>query len=545
MGKALLINPSYFRTYGSNEGGIAFPVYPILSLAALAGAIKQRGHQAKILDLSYRRYDPDLLREEIANESPDVVGITATTPLVNQLRDISFLVKDVSPDIVTAGGGAHPSALPRETLQESALDLVAAGEHDFTVADVLDGRPLADIPGIYWRSELDGEIHVNPTGPLIENLDDLPVPAWEDYPPECNRRITKIIARHVPVSTVEFSRGCVFKCDFCASKNTMGLGYRKKSPERCAEELARLESLGVREVVLVDDIFTSDQNWATRVCEAILRRGVKIAWTCTNGIRVDSCNLELFRLMRRAGCYRVYFGFESGNDDVIRAFGKGGRATLEKGIEAVDLARKAGLEPNGFFQVGLSGDSEETMQDTIDYARQVRLETMKCGITVPFPGTPMFARLLADGRVRTLDWDRYNVYQNAEEIYEHPTIEWPVIQRYLKKFYKEAYFQNPAYMWRRFWYMIKNHEIFWTVFYTVKFWFLLWGHKKGPEEECYAYRHLWEPRSIAAGEVGTYAVPEARKARSGRAASAAPAREMPASERLVEIGRGTSTAPAG
>jgi len=180
MAKALLINPSYFRTYGSNEGGIAFPVYPILSLAALAGAIKQRGHEVRIMDLSYRRYDPELIRDAIRKERPDVVGITATTPLANQMRDISFLVKDVSAGILTIAGGAHPSALPYETMRESALDMLAFGEADFVVADLLDGKALVDIPGLYRRQ--DGRITANPPAGLLRNLDDLPMPAWEEYP---------------------------------------------------------------------------------------------------------------------------------------------------------------------------------------------------------------------------------------------------------------------------------------------------------------------------------------------------------------------------
>lgn len=512
MGSALLINPSYFRTYGSNEGGIAFPVYPILSLAALAGAIKQRGHQVRILDLSYRRYEPELVHQIIAEQRPDVVGITATTPLANQMRDISFLVKDRFPGTMVVAGGAHPSALPMETMEESALDAVAAGEQDYAIADLLDGARMADLGGLYWR---DGDaIRVNPPRRLLDSLDALPIPAWEEYPTDCNARVTKIIARHRPVTTVEFSRGCVFKCDFCASKNTMGLGYRKKSPERCADELARLQELGYREVVLVDDIFTSDNKWAAEVCEAIIRRGLKIAWTCTNGIRVDSANPELFRLMKRAGCYRVYFGFESGNDEVLKAFGKGGKATLDKGITAVEMAREAGLEPNGFFQVGLTGDTPATMQQTIDYARTVKLETMKCGITVPFPGTPMFNQLRAQGRIRTTDWDRYTVYQNAAEIFDHPTSEWPVVQEFLRRFYIEAYFKNPSYLWRRFWFMMKNHEVVWTVYYTVKFWFMLWGGQRqtGDVEERYAYRDRWEPISIRGNQVRQYEVPTVRKA---------------------------------
>ena len=310
MGKALLINPSYFRTYGSNEGGIAFPVYPILSLSALGGALRARGHEFRILDLSYRQYDPDFIREVIRRESPDLVGITATTPLANQMRDISWIVRELSDDIITVAGGAHPSAMPEETMRESALDVVAAGEHDFTAADLLDGKAPDTIPGIWWRDGA-GNICNNPPARMIDDLDDLPIPAWDGYPPECNERVTRIIARYRPMTTIEFSRGCVFQCDFCGSKNTLGLGYRKKSPGRCAEEMLRLSSLGFREAVLVDDIFTSDNSWAAAVCEELIRKDVPMKWTCQNGIRVDSANPELFSLMQKAGCYRVFFGFET------------------------------------------------------------------------------------------------------------------------------------------------------------------------------------------------------------------------------------------
>ena len=435
------------------------------------------------------------------------------------MRDISFLVKDISPDILTVAGGAHPSAMPLETMRESRLDALVAGEGDFVLADLLDGKAPADIPGLYWRQN--GDIRANASGGLVEDLDELPMPAWEDYPPECHSKMTRIIARHRPVSTIEFSRGCVFLCDFCGSKNTMGLGYRKKSPERCASELAKLERLGFREVVLVDDIFTSDNEWAGRVCEAIIRRDLKIAWTCTNGIRVDSANPELFGLMKRAGCYRVYFGFESGNEDVLRAFGKGGRATLAKGVEAVEMARKAGLEPNGFFMVGLTGDTEASMQDTIDYARRVRLDTMKCGMTTPYPGTPMFRQLRREGRIKTLDWDQYTVYNKAEEIYEHPSLDWDTIKRFIKEFYAEAYFRNPSYIWRRLTFMVKNHEIFWNVFYTMKFCLMIWGKEKASARENYEFEAQWrELDTKPDDEIGNYTVPQAKSGVSRRRALA-------------------------
>lgn len=490
MAKLLLINPSYYRTYGSNEGGLGNPIYPVLSLACLAATARAAGHEVKIVDLSFRRYEPDMIRELFRTEKPDVVGITATTPLANQMRDISYIAKEVSPSIVTIGGGPHASALPQETLRQSALDMVAFGEGDWTIVDVMNGMPRASIKGIVWR---DGdEIITNEHRELIHDINDLPIPAWDLYPFEDYLKHTsRIIAKRLPVSTIEFSRGCVFQCDFCASKNTMGMGYRKKTPSRCADEMLFLQKLGYREVVLADDIFTSDHNWATAVCDEFIRRGVKMAWTCTNGIRVDSAKDELFEKMRAAGCYRVHFGFESGNDEVLKAFGKGGKASLDQGVTAATQARRAGMDTFGMFMLGLSGDTEESMQDTINYARRVAVDAMHFGITVPFPGTKMFDKLHRAGKIKSYDWDIFTVYNNAFQIYEHPNLSWELINKYFRKAHIEAYFQNPGYIWRRFVKGVKTGEFFWDVYYFFKFLTLMRGQRKTAEKETYAYADTW------------------------------------------------------
>lgn len=510
MARLLLINPSYLRTYGSNQAGIANPVYPVLSLAVLAGAAKAAGHQVEILDLSYRPYDPDHLTGEIKRARPDVVGITATTPLMNQMRDMSYLAKSVSPSIVTVGGGAHPSSLPKETLQESALDIVAVAEGDESIVEILAGKEYSSIRGIHYRQG--DEIHANPPRQLIPSLDDLPMPAWEEYPiDEYRTRITKIIAKHAPLNTVEFSRGCVFKCDFCGSKQTMGLGYRKKSPRRCAEELKYLYSLGYREVILTDDIFTSDNSWAIQVCEEIIRSGVRMAWTCTNGIRVDSANSELFRAMKRAGCYRVHFGFESGNDEVLKAFGKGGKATLEQGYRAVNEARKAGLETWGMFMIGLSSDTKATIDDTIRFASRVKVDIKKFGVTIPFPGTPMFQDACRDNRIRTYDWDEYNVYNELNPIYTHPRLTWEEIQTLYKKAYMEAYYKNPSYILRRVWRGLKTGEFLGDIYFAFRFLGLLLSRPRDEGDAGYRYRDRWGPLSLSQKDIQHYDYPKARK----------------------------------
>lgn len=494
MGTALLINPSYVTAYGSNEGALISPVFPVLSLATLAAGAIQRGHDCRILDLSHLTYDPEKVKSVIASWRPDVVGITATTPLANQMRDLSYLVKDVSHDILTVGGGPHASALPDHMLGQSELDLVVCGEADFLLADLLDGATPGSLSGVHVRGSDRGAAPRR----LIENLDDLPIPRWDVYPHQAKRMVSTVVARHWPLTTIEFSRGCIYRCDFCGSKNTMGLGYRKKSPDRCAEEMVNLARLGFREALVVDDIFTSDINWAAEVCEAIIRRAPGVAWTCSNGIRVDSADPELFRLMRRAGCYRVGFGFESGNDDVIRRFGKGGRATLANAESAVRLCRGAGIEVNGYFMIGLLGDDEFTMKETVDFARSMPLDAMKCGITIPFPGTPMFTSLHEGGNILTYDWDEYTVYNDAGRLYRHPTLSWYSIQRAFRRFYRRNLVGDPAYLVRRFQSALRNREVWANVKAFLGIVRLAVSRRRHAAPTPYLYEDRWRQLDLTA-----------------------------------------------
>ncbi len=466
MARALLINPSYRDSYGSAKASIVDPIHPTLSLLTIAAMAEKHGHQVELMDLSYMQYDYRVVKEKILSYKPDVVGITGTTPLMNQMRDMSCLVKSISKNIMTIAGGAHVSALPTESLRESMLDLVAVGEADHTFPEILSGRALKEIKGIVYRNG-DEIIRTLPR-PFIEDLDTLPMPAWHLYNSENYKyRISRLLAKRRPLTMAEFSRGCVFKCDFCASKNTMAWGYRKKSPERCAEEVKLMHKFGYNEFALADDIFTSDNVWAKQVAEAIIKTGVDIAWTCTNGIRVESADDELFTKMRKAGCYRVSFGFETGNEEALKSFGKGGRATIEKGRDAVRMARKAKIDANGFFMLGLSPDTEKTMQDTIDYARTLPLDMMKFGIAIAFPGTKMFKDYREKKLIRSYNWDNYFIYTTTA-LFAHPNLTYEKVQEYMAKGYRKAIFGNPKFIFRRLWRGIKTLEFFWDLYYFLK-----------------------------------------------------------------------------
>jgi len=472
MAKVLLINPSYQQQYGGNKTSVINPIYPTLGLATIAATAELSGHEVEILDLSWRPYDYELVKKTIERLGADIVGVTATTTLMNQARDISVLTKDIARasrrEIISVVGGPHPASMPEATIRESLFDVVFTDEADESFPELCNSLDPSNVKGLYYRDEL----QVRSTGrrPPIADLNSLPMPAWHLYNPDDYHHISRLLAKKTPVTIAEFSRGCVFKCDFCASKQTMGLGYRKKSPERCAQEVEQMYRLGFREFMVADDIFSSDQKWATEVSEKIASLDIEMPWTCTNGIRIESANKALFETMRKAGCYRVAFGFESGNNDILKRFGKGGRASIEKGKEAVGAAREAGIDTLGFFMFGLSGDTEDTMLDTINYAKALPVDTMKFGVCIAFPGTPMFEDYSRKGWIKSYNWDEYFVYTD-QALFVHENLDYETVQRYMKIAWRRAMFFNPRFIGRRIVRGIRgirDFELFWDIFYFFK-----------------------------------------------------------------------------
>jgi anaerobic magnesium-protoporphyrin IX monomethyl ester cyclase len=174
-------------------------------------------------------------------------------------------------------------------------------------------------------------------------------------------------------------------------------------------------------------------------------------------------------MMRKAGCYRVSFGFESGNDDVLKSFGKGGRASVKEGRRAVREAQKAGIEVNGFFLLGLTGDTKETMLDTIEFARSLApMDLLKFGTAIAFPGTDMFNNYAEKGLVKSYDWDNYFVYTN-QDMFTHENLTYTTIQQYMKKAYNRAIIFNPRFAWQRFYRAITTGQLLNEIYYAIKF----------------------------------------------------------------------------
>ena len=486
MDKILLINPSYRNSYTGSLGQLVNPVFPILSLASLASVAKNLGYEVEIWDLSWRNYSAELFEQKINDFKPTIVGFTVLTPGINQVIDMSFALKEILPQSIAIAGGPHVSALPETTLKNSMLDIIVIGEGEITFQEVLEKKPLKTINGLTYR-EVNGEIRTTIPREPIKNLDTLPMPDWSVYDINSYKnKTTKLYAKHSPFVSLEFSRGCIYKCDFCASKLTMAFGYRKKSPKRCADEVLNLKKYGIKEFALTDDIFTTNINWAKEVCRELIKNNNKIKWSCTNGIRVESADLELFKLMKKAGCYRVAFGFESGNNEVLKRFGKGGKASIENAKTAVDLCHKAKLECMGFFLIGLSSDNVESIEDTIKFAKTLKLDLFKFGVTIAFPGTRMFNDYHKKGLIKSYNWDNYHLY-SSESLFNHKSLKNDEIQELISKAYRETTFYSPRFILRKFITGLKTGFIFYEAMIFIKYLFISYTQQ---ESHRFSYKYV-------------------------------------------------------
>jgi anaerobic magnesium-protoporphyrin IX monomethyl ester cyclase len=258
------------------------------------------------------------------------------------------------------------------------------------------------------------------------------------------------------VGFMETSRGCPARCVFC-SKGVYNSLWRRKSPQRVVDEMQRMLDYGFREIEIVDDAFTTDLERAVAVCEEILRRKLKFPWCCRNGLRVNDVNPEFFRIARKAGLHLVAFGFETGDPGLLAEMKKG--ATLEHGRQAARWARQAGITVMGYFLMGLPGETEQTLRETIDYACSLPIDLVKYNLAIPLPGTRLHE--MWKDRIQVTNWDQYNFHRPARNLYQHPSLDWDTLEAYLGAGYRRFYLR-PGYLLGQFVRLARQRRLFLT-----------------------------------------------------------------------------------
>jgi radical SAM superfamily enzyme YgiQ (UPF0313 family) len=465
MKNLLFINmPSAFTAYKGTRLNAGMQVYPLLSFTSIGATLKRRGFDVAVLDLGIEDEPYKVLDRALEELKPQVVGFTSTTPLYFEAKEISKIVrKKLGRETRIIYGGPHATALPDDSLRDTEVDVVVTSEGEETMAELMEGQPLADTKGIYYKDN--GQIKSTPPRPPIKDIDTLPFPALELY--DLKRyRCPKFLSKGTPTVNMETSRGCPCACTFC-NKNISGRPFRKKSPDRVVEEIKYTLRLGAGEIRIIDDQFATDLERAKLICEKILQAGIKFPWNLGNGVRVDRVDEEFLTLAKRAGCYQVGIGFESGDQASLDSIRKG--IKLEESIRCMELIKKVGLESVGFFMLGLPEDTEESLKKTIDFAIKLMPDYAKVTITIPFPGTELFEEYEKKGLIKSHDWTQYNLHR-AGEIYKHPNLSHETLKRYYNTFYWR-YYLHPRFLARRIVRSLSEGTVLLDIYYGLQTFF--------------------------------------------------------------------------
>ncbi len=391
----LLIFPYFF------DGRSRHWQFPPLGIGYIASYARERGYKVKILDCTFITQEE--AERRIRNERARVVGIYSMLSMVSSAKRLASVAREAS-ELVIAGG-PMPSAYPNMFL--GVFDAVVQGEGEITVAELLDsmdrgGSPVFEkVRGAWLAPQLNGgRIKFTGQRPLVKNLDDLPFPARDLYDNELYKAYYLRNYGYTMTSMIA-SRGCPFSCDFCWRPD-YGRIYRYRSPANIAEEMEEIrEKWGYRRIWFADELFIASKKHVLRLCEEIVRRGIDVGWECLS--RVDLFDAEVARAMRRAGCYKVIFGLESGDDYVLNKL-MNKRITVSQSVSAVKAAKRAGLQVGAFFILGYPGESDETMLKTIKLASSLPLDYFSMTVPYPLPGTGLYEKVKDD--MEAFEWEK-------------------------------------------------------------------------------------------------------------------------------------------
>lgn len=386
------------------EEGVGNQESPHIGFGYLIAMAKRHGLNARTIDMPVYKVSVEQLVQYIERSKPKIVGFSAFTIQIKGVGYIAEVIKKRCPETLVCVGGSHVTVMPMETLAEfPAIDFVVAGEGELALKEAFNqienSSNLTGIRGLITPDSTDCCFdHIDP-------LDSLPFPSWDEFDlseyPGLYPHRTRL---ELPMST---SRGCPFSCVFCVRH--FGRKRRNRSVESVIGEIERnIAEYGCQSISFVDETFIFNIDWSTALFEEMIRKDInkKINWSCST--RVDNMSPQLFNLIRRAGCYYVFFGFENGDDGILKNISK--RFSVSDIRRAVKWAKDAGLIVVGSFIIGLPGETKETVMRSINLARDLDIYSTTFPIAVPFPGTEIREMALKGEygmRILSNDWNDY------------------------------------------------------------------------------------------------------------------------------------------
>jgi radical SAM superfamily enzyme YgiQ (UPF0313 family) len=381
---------------------------PSLGLLSLAAVARDRTFDVSIVEASSLGLNLDETVKKILALSPDYVGLTATSLSICAAAKLAEKIKTGNNQLKIIIGGPHVTALPQETFQAfPGFDYGVFGEGEDTFVSLLyalgDNEDLKQVRGIVYREN--SHIEVTEKRPFIENLDSLPFPAWdllEGFPKRYRPPAFRF--RKLPAGSLVTSRGCPNTCIFC-DRSVFGNRCRSFSSGYILEIVKLLSGrYGIRELLIEDDTFFLSSERIKGFCEGLLKEGLRLSWSCLG--RVNSVDREILALMKKAGCWQIGYGIESGDQRILDLAKK--NISLEQVQEAITLTKEAGIESKGFFILGFPQEDKETLQRTVDFAQTLPLDDVSVNFMTPFPGSKIFQDAHLYGRFDP-DWRKMNM----------------------------------------------------------------------------------------------------------------------------------------
>lgn len=416
-----LINPNVNPVYGT----LAY--FPPLGLLYIASYLRNDGHTVNFVDADNLGLNHEDILEVVRKNDSTVVGISCMTTQLQQVYDLASFLKRANPNYIIIVGGPHPSAMPVQTLQEcSDIDIAVIGEGEITFSELV-GRigsdsEYSDLKGI--ASRVNGEVVLTTPREFISDIDALPIPAYDLvesflYYPGTSP------SKEYPSMYVMGSRGCPFTCSFCSDaiwKRTL----RKRDPQKIIDEAELLiTKYGIKELYFQDDTFNVDKTWFSSICNEIIKRGLhkKCTFKCPMRANKNIVTDELFSLAKKANFWMVFFGVESGSQKVLNEVCKS--LTKEEISRAFAIARKWGIQTYASFMVGNYPEDQETVAESIAFAKEIKPDYAGAALLIPYPGTPVYRQMAEESRI-TRSFPEFRI---GEESFNHPRIPEGEMQR--------------------------------------------------------------------------------------------------------------------
>lgn len=366
-----------------------FNLMPPLGLLSIAAWLEKHGIDVEIIDGYATRETHDVMVEKIIASGCNAVGFSCTTSSFPETNRIATLLKSKAPDIITVLGGAHSCTIGAPLLDSyPALDYLVIGEGENTMLELVQAgfHNVENIPGVAYRG-VDGKGALTSQRELIENLDELPFPAYHLLPHFPKRYKLPLFSYPTsPNTSIISSRGCPYACSYC-DRSVFSRGFRFNSPDYILEHVAMLsKDYGIRHVFFYDDLFTFDRKRVAEFCDLKAKKGIKVTYNCI--ARLEHVDEELLALLQGSGCWQVNFGIESGDPEILKKHRK--FYGLDEVGQKLKMVKDAGMRVKGLFMVGLPGEDEVAIRRTIDYALSLPLDEINVTKFTPFPGAPVY-----------------------------------------------------------------------------------------------------------------------------------------------------------